>query len=46
MRRVHRAAHRAIWPALFALVTLGLTLALVLRPPPKVETPAAVESPR
>jgi hypothetical protein len=38
--------HRAIWPALFVVVTLGLTCALVLRPPPKVEPPAAVEDPR
>jgi hypothetical protein len=40
MRRSHRSAHRALWPALALMVGLGLTLALLLRAPPP---PAAVE---
>ncbi|HXW26831.1 MAG TPA: hypothetical protein VEK73_18965 [Xanthobacteraceae bacterium] len=43
MRRTHRAVHRALWPALAVLVTFGVAMALVLRPPPKVEPPEAVE---
>ena len=35
MTRTHRSVHRIIWPALAVLVTLGFTMALVLRPPPE-----------
>jgi hypothetical protein len=34
MRRSHRTAHRALWPALAVAVGLGLALALALRAPP------------
>jgi hypothetical protein len=40
MRRAHRSAHRALWPALAVLVLCGFAMALWLRPPPKVEPPA------
>jgi hypothetical protein len=43
MRRAHRTVHRALWPVLVVAVSLGFTLALVLRPPPKVDGPQAVE---
>jgi hypothetical protein len=36
-----RRFHRAIWPILALVVGLGMTMALVLRPPP--EPPAAGE---
>lgn len=39
MTRGHRTMHRVIWPVLAAIVGLGFTMALVLRPPP--ERPAA-----
>jgi hypothetical protein len=39
MTRSHRFAHRLIWPVLAVVVVLGLTMALVLRPPP--DPPAA-----
>ena len=39
MTRSHRLAHRLIWPALAIVLALGLTMALVLRPPP--DPPAA-----
>ena len=41
MRRAHRSVHRAVWPVLAVLVLGGLAAALLLRPPPKVEAPAA-----
>ena len=34
MTRSHRFIHRLLWPALAVVVALGLTMALVLRPPP------------
>jgi hypothetical protein len=43
MRRSHRTVHRVLWPVLVVAVCLGLTLALVLRPPPKVDGPQAAE---
>ena len=36
-----RRLHRAIWPVLALAVFFGVTMALVLRPPP--ESPAAGE---
>jgi hypothetical protein len=41
MKRAHRSAHRALWPVLAVAVALGLTMALVLRPPPDVPVPQA-----
>ena len=38
MTRTHRSAHRLIWPALAFLVSIGVTMALAMRPPP--EAPA------
>jgi hypothetical protein len=35
MTRGHRAFHRMLWPALALIVAFGLTMALVLRPPPE-----------
>jgi hypothetical protein len=44
MIRAHRTVHRLIWPILALLVAFGLTMAIVLRPPPDApETPAASE---
>lgn len=37
MKRPHRAAHRALWPALALLVALGFTLALAWRPAVPIE---------
>jgi hypothetical protein len=34
MTRAHRRFHRVLWPVLAVLITLGITMALVLRPPP------------
>ena len=34
MTRGHRAFHRIVWPVLALIVAFGLTMALVLRPPP------------
>ena len=34
MTRGHRTVHRLLWPVLAIVVALGLTLALVKRPPP------------
>jgi hypothetical protein len=34
MTRLHRSAHRLIWPILVLTVALGFTMALALRPPP------------
>ncbi len=39
MRRAHRTIHRALWPALAALVGTALVLALVLRPPAENAAP-------
>ena len=41
MTRSHRSLHRLMWPLLALLVGLGFTMALVLRPPPQVESPPA-----
>ena len=46
MRRAHRSVHRLVWPVLAVLVTFGVAMALLLRPPPKVEPPAAAEETR
>ncbi len=46
MRRFHRIAHHALWPVLAIALALGVTLALVLRPPPEPTAPPAVEAPR
>jgi hypothetical protein len=35
MTRAHRSLHHIVWPILAVLVTLGVVLALWLRPPPK-----------
>ena len=34
MTRGHRTVHRLLWPVLALLVALGVTMALVKRPPP------------
>jgi len=39
MTRTHRRVHRLLWPVLAVLVTIGVTMALVLRPPPDVDEP-------
>jgi len=39
VRKMHRAAHRKLWPLLGLLVGAGLVLALVLRPPPENAAP-------
>lgn len=39
MTRAHRTVHRLLWPTLALIVTLGVTMALVLRPPPEVDAP-------
>ena len=44
MRRAHRSVHRALWPVLALAVALGLTMALVLRPPPDAQAPQAAEA--
>jgi len=36
MRRSQRAVHRMLWPVLVLAIGCGVTLALVLRPPPTV----------
>ena len=47
MTRGHRRVHRVLWPILAVLITLGVTMALVLRPPPETEAPpASAEPPR
>jgi hypothetical protein len=43
MRRSHRSVHRVLWPVLALAVALGLTMALVLRPPPDPATPHMVQ---
>ncbi len=35
MRHSHRKAHRLIWPLLAAALLAGVTMALILRPPPE-----------
>lgn len=45
MTRTHRKVHRVLWPVLAVLVTLGVTMALVLRPPPEPEAPQATAEP-
>jgi hypothetical protein len=45
MTRTHRKVHRLLWPVLAVLVTLGVTMALVLRPPPEVNAPQATAEP-
>ena len=46
MMRTHRTVHRLLWPVLAVLVTIGVTMALVLRPPPDVDDePQATEEP-
>jgi len=35
MTRGHRRFHRMLWPVLALIVGLGVTMALVLRPPPE-----------
>jgi hypothetical protein len=45
MTRTHRKIHRLLWPVIAVLITLGVTMALVLRPPPEVETPQATAEP-
>jgi hypothetical protein len=34
MRRSQRAVHRVLWPVLALAIGIGVTLALVWRPPP------------
>jgi len=47
MMRPHRAAHRALWPALALAIGLGFVMALFLRPPAPLEAPrTAQENPR
>jgi hypothetical protein len=38
MTRGHRSVHRVLWPVLALIVGLGVTMALVLRPPPEQPT--------
>src|ERR1043166_2679491 len=35
MTRGHRSVHRVLWPVLALIVGLGVTMALLLRPPPE-----------
>jgi hypothetical protein len=46
MTRSQRIVHRALWPALGLLIAFGVTMALVLRPPPEKDVPQAVEAPK
>jgi hypothetical protein len=43
MKHAHRSVHRALWPALALVVALGLTMALVLRPPPQPDAPQMMQ---
>ena len=43
MKRAHRTVHRRLWPVLTVLVMFGVGMALMLRPPPKVEPPETTE---
>jgi hypothetical protein len=45
MTRTHRMVHRLLWPALALIVALGVTMALVLRPPPETDTPQETTEP-
>ena len=45
MTRGHRAFHRMVWPVLALIVALGLTMALVLRPPPEQPEAQATQEP-
>jgi hypothetical protein len=38
--RRHRLLHATLWPVLAAVVALGFTMALALRPPPSGPAPA------
>jgi hypothetical protein len=43
--RGHRIFHRMLWPALAVIVAIGITMALVRRPPPEQpNAPAAAQS--
>jgi hypothetical protein len=44
MKRLHRSAHRALWPVLAVAVAFGFALALGLRPPPAVDEPSATQA--
>ena len=47
MTRGHRAVHRVLWPALALIVALGVTMALVWRPPPEQpEAPTTEAQPK
>ena len=47
MTRGHRSVHRVLWPVLALIVGLGVTMALLLRPPPEPpEVPAAEVAPK
>jgi hypothetical protein len=35
MRRSHRTVHRLLWPLLAVALLIGITMALILRPPPE-----------
>jgi hypothetical protein len=43
MKRALRSVHRVLWPVLALAVALGLTMALMLRPPPKVDAPHSMD---
>ena len=46
MTRGHRRVHRVLWPVLAVIVTLGVTMALMLRPPPETAAPQTTAEPR
>lgn len=46
MKRPHRKAHRALWPALALAVLFGFAMALMLRPPAEPVSPPAQEQRR
>jgi hypothetical protein len=46
MTRKHRLAHRVIWPVLAVVVCFAFLMALALRPPPALDTPAARQESR
>jgi uncharacterized membrane protein YidH (DUF202 family) len=35
MRRAHRTVHRLVWPLIAIGLLVGVTMALLLRPPPE-----------
>jgi hypothetical protein len=43
MTRSHRSIHRVLWLFISLLVAFGLTMALVLRPPPAPDAPQRIE---